>query len=69
MINYMGKSYKSHAELMADVKAGHVRTYKSLLTSFRSAPSMEASAALDVQAYILMNRFGMTGTEIEALES
>lgn len=69
MLKYMGKSYKNNAEMMEDVKAGHVRHYKNLLAAFRSSGSMEASIALDNQAYILMKRFGMSGAEIEALEA
>ena len=68
MINYMGQSYKNHADMMEDIKAGHIRHYQGLVASFRSSGSMEAIEAMMKQADILMKRFGMTGAEIEALE-
>lgn len=68
MINYMGQSYKNKAEMMEDAKAGHIQHYRSLSASFASSPSVEAMNAMVKQANILMDIFGMTGAEIEALE-
>ena len=68
MYKYMGKCYNTHNEMMEDVKAGHIKYYRSLSASYKSNPSMEAIDAMMKQADILMKRFGMTGDEIEALE-
>ena len=35
MFNYMGQSYKNHAEMMEDIKAGHIRHIPYELTENR----------------------------------
>lgn len=68
MIKYLGREYKSVAEIKERNKLGNIEFYKELYKAWLSNPTMEGNNVLCDHANRLVSYFGMTYDEIEALE-
>ncbi len=67
-MTYLGKNFETTAEIKKFNKEGNVNYYKTLTKLFGDNPTMELSSIMSDIADILVNVFGMTYAEIEAIE-
>lgn len=71
-MKYLGRTFKNHKELMTWVKEGKIAEYKKLVRMFSNATDADYAMAIVVKSSelenVLMKQFGMTPTEIEAIE-
>lgn len=67
-MKYMGMKFKNYEEFKAWNKAGHIEEYKRLSELFAEKPSVELACFMSDRAEVLVNQFGMTWEEVEALE-
>lgn len=68
MITYLGMKFKNAAEIKEFNKQGNVNHYKTLAKLFVNNPTTELSSMMSNIADTLVNVFGMTYAEIEAIE-
>lgn len=68
MIEYMGRTFNSFAELNEWNKAGHIDYYKKLASMAANNPTMELITIMRTEADTLHNQFGLTWCEIEEIE-
>lgn len=67
-MTYLGRNFKNAAEVKEFNRQGNVNYYKTLAKLFANNPTMELSSLMCDIADTLVNVFGMTYAEIEAIE-
>ena len=71
-MKYLGRTFKNHEELMTWVKEGKIAEYKKLMKMLSETTDAEYAMAIVVKSSelenVLIKQFGMTPTEIEAIE-
>lgn len=67
-MNYLGIDFRDYDEMNEWNKNGHITEYRKLAEMFSRCPSMELSNMMSDRATVLVESFGLTWAEIEALE-
>lgn len=67
-MNYLGIEFGNYDEMNEWNKNGHITEYRKLAEMFSHYPSEELSSIMSDRATVLVESFGLTWTEIEALE-
>lgn len=62
------REYKTVEEIREEAKQQNIRWYKMLSEMFNNHPTMEISSQMSDTALVLVENYGMTWNEIEALE-
>ena len=65
---YLGRKFKNFEEMREHNKQSNIVHYKRLLNSFYANPSHAAIIMIQNMADILVNTFGMTRAEVDALD-
>ena len=60
--------FNSKADIDAFIKDLEIARYKKLAIMFANHHSMEISAAMDDLSLVLVNQYGLTWEQVEALE-
>lgn len=66
---YLGMKFENAQEIKNWSKQGNINTYRNLAQRFNEQPSMELSSMMSDLFQVLVNTFGMTPDEVEALET
>ena len=67
-MTYLGMEFKNTEEIKTWSKEGNINEYRKLCMRFNEHATLELSSMMSALAQVLINRFGLTPDEVEAIE-